>query len=326
MKRPGNAPVALEAAPSFPGDPGDGNFMIGWALESGTWDLGGGSTNVKTNPGWPGDPVVSFLHDYSGNEWLNTTRMNNIANNVGDFFPSMTFKGPSAVQSESGMNAIVAGSYDANIDAMAAACDALWPKPVWMNFFHEPEDNITGAGYQTAYRAAFRYIVLRFRSLGITNVAWMPIYMSPYTFEAGSGRDWRVWHPDWNGSGWHSTLVTDFIGIDVYNPLPGGTTSRTFQNMIDVTFAKTKASGVPPWDYVIPEFGFSDVATPTPDWTSWNTEARDVAISENIKAFTYWDNSNVPVGRYSFGPTYDPTGEREAGWNVLTDASVRMTY
>jgi len=124
---------------------------------------------------------------------------------------------------------IVDGNADADIDSNLAFFDSLKDLGPWagkrrgglvVTFHHEPEDNYPdGTGNSPAqYRAAFRHIVGRSRAAGVTNVAWSsPMYMAPYTFTAGSGRDWKQWHPDWNGSAWAFQTV-DVDGIDLYNP------------------------------------------------------------------------------------------------------------
>jgi hypothetical protein len=214
---------------------------------------------------------------------------------------------------------IVNGAADAAIDASAATCIARAPHPIWLCYFHEPEDNFTTSAQATDYRAAYRRIVTRFRARGVTNVAWQPIFQNPYTF-GSSGRDWRWWHADWNGSGWYDDIMMDLFGADTYNPLPGATTNRGFAEMWDILRNKVELSGYPRWSYTMPEFGMSYRATPTPDWVAWCTEARDYAKAHNIKSFQYWDNSS-DVGRYSFGSTYDTSGNKLNGWHVITKAA-----
>ncbi len=220
---------------------------------------------------------------------------------------------------------IVAGIADADIDASAADCLARAPHPIWLCYYHEPEDNFPTAGEAADYRAAYRYIVTRFRSAGVTNVTWMPIYMCPWTFRNASGRDWRWWHPDWTGSGWHSDIMMDMMGFDIYNPLPGSTGNNAFLSMLNEAMVKINASGAPQWDIAIPEFGMSwGATTPAPpNWIDWCTAAVNDALDNRVKSFTYWDNSTEEAGRYSFGPTYDPTGNKLAGWNVIVNASMK---
>jgi hypothetical protein len=261
--------------------------------------------------------------------------------------------------------AINAGTYDADIDAWAARCIARAPWPIWLCYFHEPEDDMTvknadGSTNVTAtrererqYRLATRRMVLRFRARGVKNVAWMPIYMNPYTFQSGSGRDWRNYNADWTGTGWHDDLTMDMMGMDTYDPLPWAVkdsagrflpppegpwpTARrnhyTFPGLWSNAFAKMEQAGYPVWDYVIPEFGMSNGVDPDPDWGPWGATARDFAKAHRIKAFCYWDNSG-DIGRYSFdtrltsvsGSPYtnahpDANGTKKIGWNNIVNGA-----
>jgi hypothetical protein len=306
---------------AFPGDPGDGNYYTGWAAPS----------SIATGRSWTVAPDIGIYHEYAGSANLSASKFD-VSINAG-LIASQTFKGTLTPAQ------FASGAGDAAIDAMAAICAARAPHPLWCCYYHEPEDNITTAADMETFRAASRRIVLRFRAAGVTNVAWMPIYMNPYTFGPFSGRDWRTWHPDWTGSTWQDTLTMDLMGMDTYNPLPGSGTQRPsqgFDQMFDTARAKIELPGYPQWDYVIPEFGISNMANPTPDWVAWCTTARNYAKANRVKAFIYWDNSQVATGiagTYSFGQppagatenTYDPSGQKKAGWDVIATAAKAFT-
>jgi len=310
--------AAAQAAANFPGDPGAGNFYIGWSLGPGA------NVNVPgamTNPGWPAGKVSS-IHDYSSatNGRVSTSKLDQAISR--DMIPSQSFKFAGYTPAQ-----IVAGEADADIDISASDCLARAPWPIWLCYYHEPEDNLSTNQQATEYRAAYRRIVSRFRAAGVTNVGWMPIYMSPWTFRNASGRDWRWWHADWNGSGWHSDIMMDMLGLDIYNPLPGSNTNNSFEFMLGETLDKVALSSPPTWDIIIAEFGMSWNANDPapPNWVNWSTSALPYAIANRVKCFSYWDNSSTAsggeTGRYSFGPTYDPTGNKLDGWRVITDAA-----
>ena len=178
---PGGAGPAPAVA-RFPGDPGATNFYIGWAEPQ----------TLITAATWSGKPV-SIYHGYStaANARVQSSKLDIAINN--NCVASQSFKLSTWTPAQ-----IVTGSADAAIDDSANMCLARDPWPIWLCYYHEPEDNFTTATTATQYRAAYRYIVQRFRDAGVTNVAWMPIYMCPWTFD-GSGRNWRWWHADWTG-------------------------------------------------------------------------------------------------------------------------------
>jgi hypothetical protein len=174
---------------------------------------------------------------------------------------------------------------------------------------------------------------------GVTNVSWFPIYMNPYTFSPSSGRDWRKFHPDWDGAGWHSDILMDMMGMDTYEPLPWSvatygpwqTTNRSHKSYPQrwaEAFSDFAVPGTPEWDFVIPEFGMSNAMSTDPNWDDWCLEAQQFSQENRIKAFIYWDNSD-DLGRWSFDqkagrPHSDANGTKIMGWERLVEGSVKM--
>lgn len=303
----------------YPGDPGPGHYYVGWA----------GPQSIATGQSWSTAPLGVY-HNYStaADARVDSAKLD-VAIAAG-LIPSQSFKLTTWTPAQ-----VAAGSADAAIDASAAICIARAPHPIWLCYFHEPEDNFPSSTDATNYRAAYRRIVTRFRAAGVTNVAWMPIFQAPYTFRTsamgrpggGSNRDWRWWHPDWNGgttgtsADWDSDLMMDVLGLDVYDPLPGGTSEQDFTLMLDDTLNQIYGDGYPAHPIVFPEFGISKVATPTPSWPSWCATARDYALSHDINAFIYWNNNNDTPRRYDFTAASDPDGTKLLGWHVITDGA-----
>jgi hypothetical protein len=223
--------------------------------------------------------------------------------------------------------AILAGTHDAAIDADADWCQSKAAAGIffWFCVYHEPE-NLTAAEAKLL-RDVTRYIVLRFRARGVTNVAWQPVYQVPWTF-TGSGRDYRTWHPDWDGSKWHADKVMDLFGMDVYNPLPpsapavtGG--NRVFSEMVKTsTLDKAKTAGLPDVPKTMPEFGMGRIKG-TPDqappngWVGWMTEAIPAIRATDTVLASYWDNSD-DIGRYRLT---DPA--KKAAWDLLCAGAVK---
>lgn len=328
-------------AEQFAGDPGEGNYYIGWALgPNGNLTIDAVRTN---NPGWPGDSKVSVIHDYlpsTSTQLISHSRMQGVIDE-GDFIVSVSFKATNWSHSQ-----ILAGNADTAIANTIAYIKSMAPWPFWLCFHHEPENDGWTSVQITTFRAATRYIVQKFRDANVTNVVWMPIYMLPYTFRSGSGRDWRVYHPDYAGSGaWQSDIMMDVFGGDTYLPVPGSSNSDTLVTMFEDAFTAygsipgVQESPTPAaiWNkgFIIPEFGMSNQMDPNPNWVTIGTQSRDYAKAEGIKAFFYWDNS-PDIGRWSFGTSnypgqvgtpgdecFDPDGTKKQGWDIIVDGAIR---
>ena len=292
--------------PKFPGDPGDGKYYLGWA-EPQTYAQGQSWTGTS--------PRISVYHTYAGaaNPSQTDCQKSITANSI----VSHTFK-LSQTPAQ-----VLAGNADAAIDSFAAYVISKAPWPFWLCYYHEPEDNWTTTTDKINYRAASRRIVQRFRDAGVTNAAWMPILMAPWTFQAGSGRDWRTWHPDWNGSAWQNDIMMDLCGLDLYCPLIGSSSYSTFDSMMDQTRTKTEAVGVPQWDYVLPEFGMYNVVDPHPNWLTYCTDFKAYMKAHRVKAVNYWNNDPGATNKYNFTSDADPDGQKLAGWqSIVAGASV----
>jgi len=318
-RRGGGAPPPPPSGGAWPGDPGDGEYLIGWSMDYGTG--GWTPTTMASAPGFPA-AKMSVLHDYSNNgNGISTSRLDSAISR--GYIPSQSIK-----LSSWSFAQVASGAADAAIDTniVQVALDRA-PWPIWLCYYHEPED-ITATADKTNYRAATRRMVQRCRTAGVTNIAWHPIFTNPWTFvpasDGGTGDDWRLWHADWDPvTGWNDDLTMDMFGADTYNPLPTspGRDNKGFLQMWQRLFDAVEKPGYPVWDYVQPEFGMSYQATPQPDWNAWSIEARDIAKAHRIKSFCYWDNSD-DIGRYRLAPPYDSTGDILAGWNTIVNAAI----
>src|SRR5436190_4776680 len=184
----GSPPPTPPPSLNFPGDPGDGNYMIGYSLEEGTAS-GMGLSERLTWPGYPGDSKVSVMHDYSGNDTgVDQTKIN--AALAAGFIPSQSVKFKAYTSAS-----IAAGTRDAAIDTAAAFCYSKRPHPIILCYWHEPggdygtgtDPNASGSSQlMKDYRDAYRRIVTRFRAAGVDNVAWTPILETPWNFAGPS--------------------------------------------------------------------------------------------------------------------------------------------
>lgn len=329
------------ASARFPGDPGNGVFYVGW--DQGPKPEGALSNGISLSPA-----PLSVYHAYSTatHARVQDTHIDTaITNNM---IASQSFKLDFYTPSQ-----ITAGSADADIAASITICRDRTPWPIWLCYVHEPEDNFTSSTSASQYRAAFRYIVQKFRDAGVTNVAWQTILQDPWTFltttnntggdgdllddnssSGGSGRDWRWWHPDWKGTNnrnstdWYTGAdrMIDMIGLDLYNPMPpaspGPGTSRSFQTFLEYALNDIEAVGTPTVPYTLPEFGMSKWATPYPNWLDWCNAAITVAKARNVICFGYWNHSG-DAHRYDFDTAVgDIDGTKLLGWEAICNASV----
>ncbi|MDG6107220.1 hypothetical protein Daura_31365 [Dactylosporangium aurantiacum] len=85
---------------------------------------------------------------------------------------------------------VSAGTYDATLNAWLSC----FTKPTRVSYYHEPEDNFTTAGAQTAYRAAWdAFIDLVQAHPNHANLI-PTLILSDWSLAAGSGRDWTGWY------------------------------------------------------------------------------------------------------------------------------------
>lgn len=316
-------------APTFAGDPGDGNFYVSWA------DGPGGSGDISVGNSWSLNKI-SVFHNYStaANGQPSTAMIDEaIGHNV---IASQSFK-----LNGTNTTGILAGDTDAQITAAAQACIAREPWPIWLCYFHEPAGNFTTDTARANYRAAYRYIVQRFRAEGAgSNINWMPIQEAPWDFRptainptpSGGGRnvDWRKYHPDWNGgttgtrADWYDDLVCDTIGLDIYNPLVGGTGFQDYDEIWDDVEWQWEQGAFPVDEYggvCIMEMGWSDVIDPDPDWNAYAARTLARQQMHNIKCFTWWNNNNDTPRRYDFTAASDADGDKLSGWQSLCSAA-----
>lgn len=269
------------AQPSrFPGDPGPGKVYSGCSVWPGT----------VTNPPPGGDAhlwlsnatgkVHALRREYSdiGNSF-NWSQIDSALNKGQLPLHTCKFNSYSPAQ-------IVAGAMDAQllIQVNNAKAAQRAGKAIWLGYYHEPEDNFTTAASAAEFRAAFRYIVMYFRSHGVTNVAWnAPMWMTDWTFGASGRKAWW-WDPDWKGTlsggggtrpsaaDWYtgSQAVIDILSFDQYSPTIGATTYRTFTSNFDTMHNALLLWERPMKPYVIGEIGTKSYSIPGSTWaTHW---------------------------------------------------------
>ncbi|MQB00543.1 MAG: hypothetical protein GEU78_09670 [Actinobacteria bacterium] len=302
---------------AFPGDPGAGVLLSGCTVYTGSGGVPSGVDWIDIETGRR--HVLSRSYSSNGNGWDWTQIDDDL---TVDRIPFHTSKFTNFTNAQ-----IVAGSADATLTTQANNAIARAPSPLWLGFYHEPEDNFESDAAAAEFRAAARYIAGFMRVAGVTNVAWVfPVWMVSWSFRGGEavrGGAWK-WDPDWKGtlSGagvpaaadwWTGTdSVIDLIGMDQYTPWIGGTTYNTFD--FDVGYSANRLFtewGRPVKPIAIGECGTKDDATPTPDWTAHFAEVLESCVDNDVRGLVYYntDNNNFI--------TADPTGLRFAGYNAM---------
>ncbi len=182
---------------------------------------------------------------------------------------------------------ITSGALDPYIDAVAARLKTLSSR-VFVDFNHEADDATdlggsntyrTAAGSSAGFKAAFAYLVKRFKSDGVTQVVWAVVF-SGYQPDA-------IYTALYPGDD-----VVDWIGWDPYNHVATNwmdplTTFNRFYDRIDGGLFGTATAAVKP--RMLGEYGCIDDSR-RPAWL----EAVPAALEQlpKLSAVEYFDSSN----------------------------------
>ena len=182
------------------------------------------------------------------------------------------------------------GAVDADIAKIAEGIKA-YPYKFYLTVWHEPENDIRGAGsgFTTSdYAAMYRHVVTELRSLGVTNAVyvWNMMGFSRYhdifddLYPGDDVVDWIAWDPYSLKDG-----IADMAGLVTYSGVRG------YNGFYD--WATRKAPGKP---LMLAEFGFHTGGNPNYAAAFRGGAAQMAASFPAIKAFVYW-NENGSVTR-----------------------------
>jgi hypothetical protein len=295
------------AGARFPGDPGAGKMRIGLNNTS----FYGAAESHMPHP-------FTLKRIYNGGNWGVPMTAAQNAVSAGKI-PMVSWK-----YSPYAPGTVPQSAYDqacSNLKSFA-------PHAVWVVLYHEPEDDITTAADQAAYRADQRHLIQTCRAAGVTNVAYgSPYYMDDWTFTAASGRHWWVWNAEWNGTisgtNGHPTSADftqsyyNFDGFDPYIPDIGANVGvhsnwhSLAEQLGNATNAMT-ADGYTVHPIVIGEMGVKS-DTVTPDLTIGQTYLQgtfDYGILHNVVGISYW-NTGGDSFCHGENPPADPQCLRE---------------
>lgn len=215
---------------------------------------------------------------------------------------------------------ILDGSHDADLDYNFAQLDKL-PGPVFVAAWHEPEDDFpvspSSGDSASDYRAAQQYIIRRWKAGTHKNAVWCSPFFMAYTFKSGSGRDFRAWHPNWDGTKWIDLVRVD--GCDFYNPQAGvsaGDVNDTWSTQVNRFLNARAKVGAPALPWIIGEMGLmnqypslSSTGNTVPDFMA------DMVTTgggkQGLVAVCLWNNDG-----FAFLPGTDPGAEKTNGWKA----------
>jgi len=172
---------------------------------------------------------------------------------------------------------VAAGKADAVIDARAQGAIAFGSQ-IMLAFSHEPENDV-GMGTPADYIAAWRHVVTRFRTDGVTNVRFVLILMA-VTYNQGQATQW------YPGSDY-----IDVVGADGYNWYGAevGTPWREAKDIFSLGNQWAIAQGRP---FMIAETGcLDDPADPYRKANWFRAAAQWLATQPNITAFVYFNSA-----------------------------------
>ena len=198
--------------------------------------------------------------------------------------PAGTDGRPLVVSFKADPTAVNAGSYDANLRSWFAS--APTDRPVWWNYFPEPEDNISNGEFTAkSYRLAFTRIASLADSFSKGDLRATLILMD-WSANPDSGRDWRDYYP--------GSSVIDVLAWDAYNVSAGPwTTDRAKMGYLDPShiygpaIALSRAEGKP--------FGFAEwgsTLVPGDDGTrraAWIRASVEYMVKAGAQFSTYFD-------------------------------------
>lgn len=281
-----STPTPPPAGARFAGDPGAGNFYMGMTSSP--------ITPIATQETEMNAPIA-VLRTFSTSGGPNYSSIDSIIS--GGRIPWTSWKTPTrAGKTPAQVVADIAtGAEDAWIDAIGAAFAARAPWPIVWTFWHEPENDADVSGANAPnYRAAQRRMATRIKALCSNSTFAAALFMCPFSFnKAASGRDWRIWYPDWkNVTGAGSSTspdpndfylngdpnsVVDLFGVDFYH-------------------------------------GFNIQEPPIDSMSSWNTVLGSNVWTARLQPQTEFLGKPYAIGEWSTaaaqsGGIYDPDGD-----------------
>jgi hypothetical protein len=185
---------------------------------------------------------------------------------------------------------------DRHIDRLSAHIKRNFPERFWLVIHHEPENEVrpqSGSGFTARdFAGMFRHVVQRFRSNGVRNVLFTPVFM-------GS----QVWGKEpWFEQLYPGNDVVDWVGYDPYAPPP----TRDFAHLVNkktnqgrgfpgfYDWTRRVAPGKP---LMLAEWGvFEQKNDPGRKQRFYASVAEQIGRFPRLKALVYFDSPRAPRG------------------------------
>ncbi|HEX8631577.1 MAG TPA: glycosyl hydrolase, partial [Catenuloplanes sp.] len=206
---------------------------------------------------------------------------------------------------------VAAGEQDARIDRWAAHIRANYNEKFYLALHHEPENDVNpvASSGMTAkdFAAMYRYVILRLRAQGMTNVVNVMAYMGNEKWMAQSW--WKDLYP--------GDDVVDWMGIDSYVSAQPNT--YHYGNFADLLDRKPTGGGTGFYDWsvtqhptkpiMVAEWGVYHTTTTTVDKSAaYNSVLPELRNRSAIKAIVYFDAEKDDEGDRNISIASTPAG------------------
>jgi len=168
---------------------------------------------------------------------------------------------------------------------------ATTPKNLIINYWHEPEVEISPTDFRSATRIVADIVHAQNRADGGTRR--VEIILMGWTFRPQSGRNPMDWWPGRDSAGRN---YVDIVSVDVYSDPQGPNTANGYTNgvnwrsasqLFDPTIEFAAKVGA---RWSVSEFGYLEDSTKPGHKATAISDAIDYAIARNAVAVQYWDS------------------------------------
>ena len=191
---------------------------------------------------------------------------------------------------------------NAQIDQVGRSLKSVAPAKVMVALYHEPEDNVPGAGQATDYVAMWRNVRSRWDALGVDNVIYVwnvmgylgheQLYNSHALWPGDEYVDWVMWNPYSRGENpalWEAKIKLFYTWL-IENSAPGHNYAAKPWGLGEWGVAKTNDPGG-----AFEQQYYRDMQAKLPDYP----QLKLIAIFDSNTDFNYYiDHSSAELNAY----------------------------